>query len=415
MSQTTVLVLKALPEILDEPLIYLSLAQREVCQANPHLSVLAARLPGWIPAKFIGFALGHGPEGVDLAVSSLEGRAYLWATEFENVHSLWRFTEPAVNAGGQDSEAYYQAQKPPVFDAATTLDWEGRKVGVMRDALRMKFAASQIARELLISTHPNPLLSVKNDKFWGFDARKGGKNMLAVLLMELRAELLGKPDCALTTWITEDPTARAATIRLLQYARELRAIYLPRFQPPQWVDTWIAAGGNAAGGYLAQARRSACYYPRRMGGAEKGAEASKLLLERQPVNIAMRAGHDEEQMGAVFGFGGSRGSGYSSLSSRHSLPTNIAVYVHTPVGSASGPLAHVFNSVGFGLDDATQPDARYFLEGSAFRSAQRKAEFAERLQVVFKLLFACARDLGVRRACLAFVGGGVFSSLYPGK
>ena len=45
-----------------------------------------------------------------------------------------------------------------------------------------------------MSTHPHPLLSIKPDTFWGFDARKGGENMLAKLLMELRSEMVKKVD-----------------------------------------------------------------------------------------------------------------------------------------------------------------------------------------------------------------------------
>ena len=42
------------------------------------------------------------------------------------------------------------------------------------------------ARALLLASHPHRLLSVKPDEFWGFHPQRGGQNMLAVLLMQLR-------------------------------------------------------------------------------------------------------------------------------------------------------------------------------------------------------------------------------------
>lgn len=59
--------------------------------------------------------------------------------------------------------------------------------------LRLKFAARADARELLISTWPHPLLSIKPDTFWGFDPVAGGSNALAKLLMQLRNELMAAP------------------------------------------------------------------------------------------------------------------------------------------------------------------------------------------------------------------------------
>eukprot|EP01048_Picozoa_sp_COSAG05_P021679 COSAG05_NODE_4068_length_1688_cov_9.620593_4_plen_54_part_00 len=38
----------------------------------------------------------HSDDGVVAAVASLGGEDYVWATEFENVHSLWHYDEPAI-------------------------------------------------------------------------------------------------------------------------------------------------------------------------------------------------------------------------------------------------------------------------------------------------------------------------------
>ena len=105
---------------------------------------------------------------------------------------MWRFNEPAITIDGTayvNSETYYHHQKPVPFDHGA---WENQKIGVMRRGVRAKFAASKEARQLLMATHPHRLLSLKRDCFWGFDPERGGENMLARLLEELREELVSE-------------------------------------------------------------------------------------------------------------------------------------------------------------------------------------------------------------------------------
>jgi len=180
---------KTLPEVLPEPLIYMSCEQRKVVGKYKDLKDL--ELPCWVPHRRIAHALGHDDSGIQLAMRSLGDKPYVWGTEFENVHSLWRFREPEFKIDGKrypNSEEYFHSQKPSPFNAAL---WDTQRVDVMRKGVRAKFAASEDLRDLLISTHPHPLLSVKADAFWGFDPRNGGENMLAKLEMELRDELAG--------------------------------------------------------------------------------------------------------------------------------------------------------------------------------------------------------------------------------
>lgn len=82
-------------------------------------------------------------------------------------------------------------------------DWDGVRVGVMRDLLRQKFQDGEL-RHLLLATAPAGLVELNtwHDNFWGrctcapcghergdavAKAVKNG-NILGVLLMELRAE-----------------------------------------------------------------------------------------------------------------------------------------------------------------------------------------------------------------------------------
>ena len=185
----------ALPEQLDEPVIWLSAAQASTVAAHPGLAALGLALPCWAPQRLVGRALGHGPGGVDAAVAHL-GRSYAWATEFENVHSFWRYDEPPLTIGGRvyaGSEAHYHAQKPQPWDKAL---WDRRKRRVMETAVRAKLAADPGGlRELLLATGQHPLLSLKRDAVWGFDpVTARGENLLAEIWMQLRAELQLKLD-----------------------------------------------------------------------------------------------------------------------------------------------------------------------------------------------------------------------------
>ena len=183
-------VLPELPEVLPEPLIYLSANQSDICLGYASLAPLASQLPGWVPHRLIADALGHGTRAIDGVLARI-GRPYVWATEFENVHSMWRFDEPPIVIDGtthECSEMYYHSCKPTPFVEEV---WEAQKVGVMRKAVRAKLAASAEVCRLLRSTHPHPLVSIKPDAVWGVHPETcQGKNLLAALLEEARAELL---------------------------------------------------------------------------------------------------------------------------------------------------------------------------------------------------------------------------------
>ena len=176
---------------LDEPRIYLSEEQVEVCKRNHVLKDLAGKLPGWVRQSLIADALGFSRGGITRALSYTERRPWVWATEFENVHDMWNFDEPRIKVGRytyEKCEDYYHSQKPDPFDAKV---WDEKRVKVMMTGLRAKFAASEEAREVLLKSYPHLLLSIKKDAFWGFDPDPGigGENMLAKLLMALREEL----------------------------------------------------------------------------------------------------------------------------------------------------------------------------------------------------------------------------------
>ena len=113
----------AFPTVVDEPRVWLSSAQGEVCAKYHELRHLA--LPGWVRQRLVAGALEHGTAGIDRALESTQGEAWVWATEFENVHDVWRFAEPRLAIDGReyrDSEAYYQAHKPAGDDRTAEAD-----------------------------------------------------------------------------------------------------------------------------------------------------------------------------------------------------------------------------------------------------------------------------------------------------
>ena len=150
-------------------MLFLSAQQRDVIAARPGLSHALAHLslPAWVPQRVVARALGHSPEGVERALTHLGGRPYCWATEFENVHALWRYDEPPLVVDGAQhecSEAYFHSQKPQPFDAE---EWAGRRDDVMRTALRAKLRADPGLATLLRTTRGVPLLALKQDMYWG--------------------------------------------------------------------------------------------------------------------------------------------------------------------------------------------------------------------------------------------------------
>jgi len=68
-------------------------------------------------------------------------------------------------------------------------DWYDVSVDVMRKAVHAKFTQDQTLRELLLSTWGHPLVHIKGDSFWGSGYNGRGRNMLGVLLQDLRSQM----------------------------------------------------------------------------------------------------------------------------------------------------------------------------------------------------------------------------------
>ena len=70
-------------------------------------------------------------------------------------------------------------------------DWESRKVAIMKELLRIKFANPELRRQLLATgTQELQEGNLWGDVFWGVDLRTGkGLNTFGKLLMEVRQEI----------------------------------------------------------------------------------------------------------------------------------------------------------------------------------------------------------------------------------
>lgn len=69
-------------------------------------------------------------------------------------------------------------------------DWEQVKDDVMRKAVLAKFTQNEEIRDILLSTGKEILIEkTSDDYYWGCGKNGSGKNMLGVILMEVREEL----------------------------------------------------------------------------------------------------------------------------------------------------------------------------------------------------------------------------------
>ena len=68
--------------------------------------------------------------------------------------------------------------------------WEDVREDVMREGVFRKFSQNKALRDLLLSTHPFPLIEASPyDAFWGEGVHGTGRNMLGVILVDTRNRL----------------------------------------------------------------------------------------------------------------------------------------------------------------------------------------------------------------------------------
>lgn len=140
---------------------------------------------------------------------------YFYSTREEPYGCFSNFSAHGVQLEGEwwpTTEHFFQAQKfqnekdrrdilvaPSPKEAANRgrdrsrplrPDWEEIKDDVMRQAIRAKFTGHPKLREILLATGDEEIVeNTSHDYYWGCGKNGGGKNMLGLILMEVRAEL----------------------------------------------------------------------------------------------------------------------------------------------------------------------------------------------------------------------------------
>jgi len=206
--------MRTLPIVLTDSRCYISTHPNHQKLQRQH--GWSTSLGEWHPQLVVSQSLFGAGGAATIRACEAQYGFFVWATEFSNVHAKFSFEEPRITIDGDEwagSEAYYQAQKSfgtPDYETVKRLmqnaapmqayyiggshalrsDWEQVKDQVMAKAVLAKFTQNESLKELLLSTGEHPLVQVKRgDRHWGTGSNSNGKNMLGVLLMELRTAL----------------------------------------------------------------------------------------------------------------------------------------------------------------------------------------------------------------------------------
>lgn len=206
--------MRTLPTVLTDSRCYISTDPNHQKLQRKH--GWSTPLGEWHPQLVVSQSLFGASGAATIRACEAHYGFFVWATEFSNVHAKFSFAESRIIVDGEEwagSEAYYQAQKSfgtPDYPKVKRLmqnadpmqayyiggshalrsDWDQVKDQVMAKAVLAKFTQNDSLKELLLSTGDHPLVQVKpGDPHWGTGSKSNGKNMLGVLLMELRTAL----------------------------------------------------------------------------------------------------------------------------------------------------------------------------------------------------------------------------------
>lgn len=142
-----------------------------------------------------------------------EIRFYHETDEFGYLSNYWVAPIHIEGKSWKSTEHFYQAQKTLDSDYAEKIrqadtcdeakdlgndpaciyrpDWDTEKIEAMRRAIREKFDQHDDLRAMLLGTGNATLIEdSQSDYYWGIGETGTGKNMLGILLMELRETYL---------------------------------------------------------------------------------------------------------------------------------------------------------------------------------------------------------------------------------
>ena len=171
-------------------------------------------------------------------------------------------------------------------------------------------------------------------------------------------------------------------------------IYKEKYRPPEWTrDVYI--------------NRFEKYAPVAMvfSTSKDTTLIKRLVTEREPVNITMKRGYDLEAMQKEFGY--SIGFYQRYYEEHKKLAPNIGIYTLSSVKTKEGFMdVHFYHAIGYALDSELQPDYKVYHNHEELLS--------DKYLEVFAGVFTCAKKLKLSTVYMSIVGGGAFSSLYPG-
>ena len=420
----------ALPPLINEtpaqPLVWLSIANEKIVnERHPlikeYLNREGKRLPQWVPQRIIAQELAPDNPfaAINEAIITTGNKPYLWATEFENVHTTWNYKEPKLIIDGINTgmvgEKYFHNQKPIPFDKIV---WDGDKktgsVGmrdiIMEKICRAKLAADPYIKDLLCSTIGYKLLSIKEDSYWGFDPRQnkhgriiGGKNKLAKIWMKLRDEICNQSTISNSSLsnIYEHNIIQTNIDNLF----ECYKVDKTDFRPPAW--------SKHSKIVMDLGRKCNVYYNRQ----DNIKDIEKLVREREPVNIAMKRYYERYDLKNYFGY--DKGY-YEKIPTSNSCPPwnpNILVYTPTylDINQDNNPdynkIYHILNVIGLAFDHEDQEDYKILMSYQNERIKICKKFY----MLLFQNIYNVAMKLNMENIVMCYVGCGAFSTMYPGN
>jgi len=235
------------------------------------------------------------------------------------------------------------------------------------------------------------------------------KKPAAVKKKPAAAKVMKKPAAASKRAVAKRPAARPKPKakgkakgktggmwkELGKVATKLSKIYMENCAFPKWSVDLLSAGKLEE-----YAKSVVVYY---YTDTDDLTWVKKLATEREPANIGMNRCYDEDALEEQFFY---RHGAYSYSTETQLLP-NIAIYCKTPIrlGDATTSV-HVINIVGYAFDNAAQIDYQYFFP--LVNNPDKWAELVGRYKRMWRYVFHCAREHGLKRVYLADVGGGNF-------
>jgi ribA/ribD-fused uncharacterized protein len=126
----------------------------------------------------------------NFSAHAIEFRGKLYPT-CEHAYQAAKCTDPQGQEAIRNARSPLQAKKltNEVYKAARDPDWGNKKVAVVEEILRVKFAQHPEAQQALRESGSEDIVEDSpTDYFWGVGADGSGQNMLGKLWMKLRDE-----------------------------------------------------------------------------------------------------------------------------------------------------------------------------------------------------------------------------------